>query len=73
MTMEEQQRWFSDYRKEFNYERPHEALAVQMPGTVWQPSNRHWDGRLLNNTYPGTVYKGEIEGPHMVARYGVPE
>jgi hypothetical protein len=28
MTMEEQQRWFSDYREEFNYERPHEALAV---------------------------------------------
>ncbi|ENE5101923.1 transposase, partial [Enterobacter hormaechei] len=27
MTMEEQQRWFSGYREEFNYERPHEALA----------------------------------------------
>ncbi|MCV2535955.1 integrase core domain-containing protein, partial [Enterobacter wuhouensis] len=26
MTMEEQQRWFSDYREEFNHERPHEAL-----------------------------------------------
>jgi transposase InsO family protein len=37
MTMEEQQRWFSDYRKEFNYERPHEALAGATPGTVWQP------------------------------------
>jgi hypothetical protein len=39
MTMEEQQRWFSDYREEFNYERPHEALAGATPGTVWHPSS----------------------------------
>lgn len=30
MTMEEQQRWFSDYGEEFNHERPHEALAGGM-------------------------------------------
>jgi hypothetical protein len=36
MTMEEQQRWFSD-TGEFNYERPHEALAGATPGTVWHP------------------------------------
>lgn len=46
MTMEEQQRWFSDYREEFNHERPHEALAGATPGTVWQPSKRQWDGRV---------------------------
>ncbi|WP_395677720.1 integrase core domain-containing protein [Enterobacter sp.] len=45
-AMEEQQRWFSDYREEFNHERPHEALAGATPGTVWQPSGRHWDGRV---------------------------
>ncbi|WP_420170153.1 integrase core domain-containing protein, partial [Enterobacter intestinihominis] len=52
MTMEEQQRWFSDYREEFNYERPHEALAGATPGTVWQPSGRHWDGRVPEYAYP---------------------
>lgn len=31
MTMEEQQRWFSDYREEFNHERPHEAWQAQRP------------------------------------------
>ncbi|HFD4207208.1 TPA: transposase, partial [Pseudomonas aeruginosa] len=72
MTMEEQQRWFSDYRKEFNYERPHEALAGATPGTVWQPSNRHWDGRLPEYAYPegGTVYRVKSRGTLYMGKKG---
>ncbi|HCM9247308.1 TPA: transposase, partial [Enterobacter bugandensis] len=72
MTMEEQQRWFSDYRKEFNYERPHEALAGATPGTVWQPSKRQWDGRVPDYAYPsgGTVYRVKSRGTLYMGKKG---
>ncbi|MEP8672885.1 DDE-type integrase/transposase/recombinase [Enterobacter hormaechei] len=72
MTMEEQQRWFSDYREEFNYERPHEALAGATPGTVWQPSGRHWDGRVPEYAYPegGTVYRVKSRGTLYMGKKG---
>ncbi|EPR9734699.1 TPA: transposase [Enterobacter mori] len=59
MTIEEQQRWFSDYREEFNHERPHEALAGATPGTVWQPSSRQWDGRVPEYTDPAGGWSKE--------------
>lgn len=52
MTMEEQQVWFSHYRKEFNHERPHEALNGSTPGVVWRPSYRSWDGNVPEYVYP---------------------
>ncbi|MFV8104477.1 transposase, partial [Enterobacter cloacae complex sp.6730515] len=72
MTMEEQQRWFSDFREEFNYERPHEALAGATPGTVWQPSGRHWDGRVPDYAYPegGTVYRVKSRGTLYMGKKG---
>ncbi|WP_431639877.1 transposase, partial [Enterobacter roggenkampii] len=72
MTMEEQQRWFSDYREEFNYERPHEALAGATPGTVWHPSKRQWDGRVPDYAYPsgGTVYRVKSRGTLYMGKKG---
>lgn len=72
MTMEEQQRWFSDYREEFNYERPHEALAGVTPGTVWHPSKRQWDGRVPDYAYPsgGTVYRVKSRGTLYMGKKG---
>lgn len=52
MTMEEQQRWFSHYREEFNHERPHEALNGTTPGAVWSRSARSWDGSVPVYEYP---------------------
>ena len=72
MTMEEQQRWFSDYREEFNHERPHEALSGATPGTVWQPSSRQWDGRVPEYTYPagGMVYRVKSRGTLYMGKKG---
>ncbi len=31
---------------EYNFERPHEALEMQVPGSYYEPSSRVWDGVL---------------------------
>lgn len=63
-TMEEQQAWFSDYRYEFNHERPHEALGGATPSSVWMPSPRQWDGRVPEIIYPAgaRLYKVAEKG-----------
>jgi transposase InsO family protein len=57
-TMGEWHRWAMDFRHEYNYERPHEALGMKTPGEVYQAVNlqpyqeqpREWE-------YPGGVVK----------------
>lgn len=63
-TMEEQQAWFSDYRYEFNHERPHAALGGATPSSVWVPSPRQWDGRVPEINYPegARLYKVAEKG-----------
>jgi hypothetical protein len=40
----QQQAKFDAFLREFNYERPHEALAMQCPADVYQPSPRPYRG-----------------------------
>jgi hypothetical protein len=35
---------FDTWRREFNEERPHEALAMKVPAEVYQNSVKHWEG-----------------------------
>ena len=51
-TLEQQQAWFSLYRKEFNNERPHEVLGGTTPGQIWTPSARSWDGKVPDYDWP---------------------
>lgn len=37
------QRWLDDFRREYNQKRPHEALQMRTPASVWQPSPRKYD------------------------------
>jgi hypothetical protein len=39
-TLRQQQKRFKEFRQEFNYERPHEALGQQVPGALYTPSPR---------------------------------
>jgi transposase InsO family protein len=41
--LELRQRWLDDFRHEYNHLRPHEALAMQTPASVWHPSPRRYD------------------------------
>lgn len=38
-TMGEWERWAREFRQEYNYERPHEALGMKTPGEVYQAVN----------------------------------
>jgi transposase InsO family protein len=47
-----QQQRFDRWRKEFNNERPHEALGMRLPADVYQPSARRLDERIKPRLYP---------------------
>lgn len=54
-TLAAQQRRFTRFCIEYNYERPHEALADEPPATRYQPSRRSLPRRLPPLEYPGHV------------------
>jgi transposase InsO family protein len=42
---EARQRWLDEFRYEYNQVRPHEALGMKTPATVWKPSARKYQPR----------------------------
>lgn len=48
----QQQERFDSFRKEYNQERPHEALAMQTPAEVYQPSESIYPRVLPKIEYP---------------------
>lgn len=51
LTLEEQQLKFADFVKYYNNERFHEGIGLQIPGRVYVPSSRVWDGKLRSPEY----------------------
>jgi putative transposase len=51
-TVRRQQRRFDAFRKEFNEERPHEALEMATPESRYEPSGRPYPAREPEVTYP---------------------
>jgi transposase InsO family protein len=47
-----QQIRFDAFRQTYNYERPHEALGMQLPGALYKPSSRPFPSRLPQVEYP---------------------
>ena len=39
-----EQRWYDAFRQEYNEERPHEALGMKTPASLWHPSERRYQG-----------------------------
>src|SRR5262249_46612982 len=52
-TCRAQQRRFDRFRREYNHERPHEALADRVPADLYQASSRPLPARLPSLEYPG--------------------
>jgi len=48
----QQQERFDCFREEFNYQRPHQAIAMRRPAQLYRPSARKYTG-LPDITYPG--------------------
>lgn len=49
----EQQARFDAFRREFNEERPHQALAMKTPGSLYAASTREMPERIADPVYPG--------------------
>src|SRR6202042_2167845 len=50
-----QQRELDRFRHEFNHVRPHEALDMQTPGSVYQPSLRSYPASEPEVQYPDSM------------------
>ena len=51
-TLRGQQRRFDAFRRRFNEDRPHEALEMATPASVYRPSPRPYPERLWDVSYP---------------------
>lgn len=51
-NLRKQRKRFDAFRSEFNYERPHEAIAMRRPAEVFTPSPRPFPDRLESPHYP---------------------
>lgn len=49
--LREQQRAFDGFVQEFNFERPHEALGMNSPSSVYRPSERAYPARIPEIKY----------------------
>jgi putative transposase len=50
---EQRQAAFETWRREFNEERPHQALGMRVPAELYQASVRKWKGTPEQISYPG--------------------
>jgi len=51
--MAQQQKRFDAFRHDYNHVRPHEALGMATPASIWQPSLRTMPAKLPEPEYPG--------------------
>ncbi len=65
-TLGAQQRMFNRFREEFNTERPHEALDLQTPAAVYEPSPR-----VMPSTVPSLEYPDRFEVRYVSANGGI--
>lgn len=56
LPREHTQAWLDAYRWEHNYIRPHEALGMQTPATLWRPSVRRYDPHPPRWEYPAGAW-----------------
>jgi putative transposase len=52
-NLQAQQRRFIGFQREYNFERPHEALGQETPASMYRPAGRHLPSKLPPIDYPG--------------------
>jgi len=62
-----QQQRMDRWRKEFNYERPHEALGQRVPGDVYQPSARRMNERIKASLYAPGIETKEVNSAGFIS------
>jgi transposase InsO family protein len=69
-TLAEQQLRFDRFRRIYNDERPHEALAMQSPWTVYAPSARPYPVKLREPEYPAAFHVRAVNARGVVKWQG---
>jgi len=57
-----QQRKMDQFREEYNQVRPHEALEMETPAAIYQPSARIFPARLPEPEYPASMLVRSVRG-----------
>jgi transposase InsO family protein len=58
-----QQRAFDEFRREYNQQRPHEALGLRTPAEMYDASPRPYPSRIAQPEYePGVAVRGVCDG-----------
>ena len=66
----EQQKAFDDFRKEFNFKRPHEALKNRFPSVIYRPSKRKFPKKLNDPAY-ATSFEPQKVSDEGTIRHGI--
>jgi len=66
----EQQARFDGFRREYNEERPHEALAMRTPWTLYRPSARGYPSKLSSPEYGAGVLVRRVKPNGDIAVWG---
>lgn len=67
----EPQAWLDAYRWEHNHVRPHEALGMQTPASVWHKSERSYDPHPARWEYPSGAKVMKVGSQGKLDAYGV--
>jgi transposase InsO family protein len=65
-----QQQWLDEFRWEHNQVRPHEALEMRTPASVWQPSPRAYDPQPPRWEYPAGAHVRRLDADGKVNAFG---
>jgi len=65
------QAWLDEFRWEHNYVRPHEALDMQTPASVWHPSERRYDPHPPRWEYPAGAKVLKVGSQGTLDAYGM--
>ena len=64
------QQWLDEFRWEHNQVRPHEALQMRTPASVWRPSVRRFDPQPPRWEYPAGAHVRRLDGDGKLNAYG---
>jgi len=56
------QQWLDEFRWEHNQVRPHEALQMRTPASVWRPSERRYNPQPPRWEYPAGAHVRRLDG-----------
>ncbi|HSW97264.1 MAG TPA: integrase core domain-containing protein [Candidatus Saccharimonadales bacterium] len=69
-SLREQQQWFDEFRKEFNEQRPHQALQLKRPVQIYQLSRREYPTKLQEVSYPSRFLIRRVKTNGQIKYFG---